>query len=492
MTPHRVVQWATGNTGLRALREVIRHPSLDLVGTLVYDPAKDGVDAGELCGEGPTGVMATTDREAILALGADCVVYMPRATGRGETRAGLTEDELVDDVVALLGSGTNIVTTCSDLFARGVRLSDENRARVLAACTAGGTSVWASGSDPGFITETLPMALLSVQRRVDLIDIEEFGDLSHRPSPHMVMEQMRFGKPLEEFDPDRRKNHLFGEYQPPLSVLAEIAGFEIDDWTAEGGVAAAKEDLTIVAGEIKAGTAAAQRVVVHGRQDNVERIRFTQYGFVAMDVDPDWGLQPTGWRIRIHGDAPFDLSMPFPVPLDDLASFVPAFNANGPVNAIPYVCGARPRDAHDRGPPPHPPPWPPTRGAGVTDPGPLTRTVLDYVRMMERLVPTVEAPEDWAPLTEFVAVDEFERVGTFLEVQSWSQYTEMLTQWASAIATFETTVQRISELPGLVYYAVEERHLVGENINVVNSLTVFEFDDDGKIRHLDVYLQQPR
>jgi 4-hydroxy-tetrahydrodipicolinate reductase len=34
--------------------------------------------------------------------------------------------------------------------------------------------------------------------------------------------------------------------------------------------------------------------------------------------------------------------MPFPVPLDDLASVVPAFNANGPVNAIPYVCAARP------------------------------------------------------------------------------------------------------------------------------------------------------
>ena len=55
-----------------------------------------------------------------------------------------------------------------------------------------------------------------------------------------------------------------------------------------------------------------------------------------------WGLQPTGWRIRIHGDAPIDLSMPFPVPLDDLASVVPAFNANGPVNAIPYVCDAAP------------------------------------------------------------------------------------------------------------------------------------------------------
>ena len=337
-----VVQWATGNTGLRALREVIRHPNLDLVGVRVYDDAKDGVDAGELCGEGATGVLATTDREAILGLAADCVVYMPRATGRGQTRAGLTEDELVDDVVALLAAGTNVVTTCSDLFARGARLSDENRARVAEACAAGDASVWASGSDPGFITETLPMALLSIQRQVDRIEIEEFGDLSRRPSPHMVMEQMRFGKPLADFDPERRKNHLFGEYQPPLSVLADLAGCAVDDWTAEGGVAAAKEDLTIVAGTIAAGTAAAQRVVVHGTEAGVERIRFTQYGFVAMDVDPDWGLQPTGWRIRIHGDTPVDLSMPFPVPLDDLASYVPAFNANGPVNAIPYVCAAPP------------------------------------------------------------------------------------------------------------------------------------------------------
>jgi 4-hydroxy-tetrahydrodipicolinate reductase len=341
-TRHRVIQWATGNTGQRALREVIRDPVLDLVGVLVYDDAKAGVDAGKLCGEGTTGVAATTDRDAVLALDADCCVYMPRATGRGPTRAGLTEAELVDDVVALVGSGTSIVTTCSDLFARGSRLSDAHRARVMDACQAGNASVWASGSDPGFLTESLPLALLSVQRRVDLIELEEFGDLSRRPSAHMVMDQMRFGKPLAEFDPDRRKNHLFGEYQPPLSVLAELAGFAIDEWIAEGGVAAAREDLKIVAGEIRKGTAAAQRIVITGRSGGVDRVRFVQYGFVARDVDPDWGLQPTGWRVRIHGDAPFDVSMPFPVPLDDLGDYVPAFNANGPVNAIPYVCAAPP------------------------------------------------------------------------------------------------------------------------------------------------------
>lgn len=124
--------------------------------------------------------------------------------------------------------------------------------------------------------------------------------------------------------------------------------------------------------------------------------------------------------------------------------------------------------------------------------GPLTRKVLEFERTMKKLVPTIKAPADWAPLTEFVAVDEFERVGCFLEVQNWQQYTEMLTKWASATDSFETTVRRISELRPLVYFEVEERHYRGGNVHVVNSLTVFEFDEDGKIFHLNVYLQQAR
>jgi hypothetical protein len=124
--------------------------------------------------------------------------------------------------------------------------------------------------------------------------------------------------------------------------------------------------------------------------------------------------------------------------------------------------------------------------------GPLTRKVVDYTQTMKLLVPAITAPADWGPLAEFVAVDTFERVGTFLEVQDWHEYTEMLTRWASATETFETTVRRISELPGLVYFEIEERHFRDGNVDLVNSLTVFEFDDDGKIQHLDVYLQQPR
>jgi hypothetical protein len=111
---------------------------------------------------------------------------------------------------------------------------------------------------------------------------------------------------------------------------------------------------------------------------------------------------------------------------------------------------------------------------------------------MEGLVPTVTTPDDWQPLAEFVAVDEFERIGTFLEVQDWRGYTEMLTQWASSIDRFEAVLRRLTETERLVYYEVEERHSRNDNVNVVNSMTVFAFDDVGRIRHLDVYLQQAR
>ncbi len=80
MTELRVVQWATGNIGSRSLRHIIQHPGLTLAGVYVTSAAKAGRDAGELCGLPATGVIATGDIGEILALGADCVLYMPVPT----------------------------------------------------------------------------------------------------------------------------------------------------------------------------------------------------------------------------------------------------------------------------------------------------------------------------------------------------------------------------------------------------------------------------
>mgnify|MGYP000741706992 CR=1 FL=1 len=86
----RVVQWATGAVGAAQLREVVDRPDLELVGLFVYDPAKVGVDAGTLVGRPPTGIAATNDKAAILALDADCVVY--NALGLVQRRLGKTDE----------------------------------------------------------------------------------------------------------------------------------------------------------------------------------------------------------------------------------------------------------------------------------------------------------------------------------------------------------------------------------------------------------------
>ena len=64
--PYRVIQWATGNVGQLALRGVIEHPELELVGLLVHSPDKAGKDAGELAGAAPVGVKATNDAVAFI------------------------------------------------------------------------------------------------------------------------------------------------------------------------------------------------------------------------------------------------------------------------------------------------------------------------------------------------------------------------------------------------------------------------------------------
>ncbi|HTQ18684.1 hypothetical protein [Mycobacterium sp.] len=126
----------------------------------------------------------------------------------------------------------------------------------------------------------------------------------------------------------------------------------------------------------------------------------------------------------------------------------------------------------------------------MDDLGPLTRKVMQYQDTVRQLVPTAKTPDDWAPLASLIAVDCFERIGTFLEVQNWQQYAEMLTGWANSVDSFETTVRRVTEHSDLVYFEIEERHFLGGNVVVVNSMTVFEFDADTKICRVAVYLQQ--
>ena len=125
-------------------------------------------------------------------------------------------------------------------------------------------------------------------------------------------------------------------------MLARAAGRPVDEWRGDGEVAVARTTTTIAAGPIEAGTVAAQRTTIVGRSEGVDVVRFRPTWYCTADVDPAWDLGPTGWRVQVHGDAPLDVRIDFPVALDDLGAFTPAYTANRPVNSVPYVCAAPP------------------------------------------------------------------------------------------------------------------------------------------------------
>lgn len=162
----RVVQFSTGNVGRHSLRALIGRPDLELVGVHAANPDKIGRDAAELCGlSKPTGVVATHDIDALIALAPDCVVY----TALGETRPM----EAIEQMSNLLGAGINVVGTSMVWLVTPRQADDWLRVPLEHACRAGDSSLYVNGIDPGYSGDTAVHAALSLVTRAGLSGVHK-------------------------------------------------------------------------------------------------------------------------------------------------------------------------------------------------------------------------------------------------------------------------------------------------------------------------------
>ncbi|MBC7301873.1 MAG: dihydrodipicolinate reductase [Nocardia sp.] len=323
----RVVQWATGGIGTRALRGIIEHPRLTLAGLYVHSPDKAGMDAGELCGLPATGVTATSNIDEILALDADCVLYAPRHPDP-------------DELSRILASGANVVSTCGQ-FHHPPSMDPALRTAIDTACRTGQTSVHSTGSSPGFITEALPLVLTSIQRRLTHLAIHEYADLSARATPGIVFDVMGFGAAPEQFA-THRAEHLRAAFGPSLRLVADALGTPLDEVSVGTEIAVTTRDVPIAAGVVPAGTVGAQRITISGKRAGETLIEFRAIWYCTDDLDPAWETRATGWHMIIDGDAPLDIDIKFPITLEQLGRNSGAYTANRAVNAIAPVCAAQP------------------------------------------------------------------------------------------------------------------------------------------------------
>jgi hypothetical protein len=127
----------------------------------------------------------------------------------------------------------------------------------------------------------------------------------------------------------------------------------------------------------------------------------------------------------------------------------------------------------------------------------LSRTVLQYSEAFARIVEQVKtaAPSDalWAPIEQLVDVAGFERTGVFLtaqaEVLGWDKYKSYIAQYAGG-TSWEGTLRHITETAGRVILELEERNTRDGATDVSNTVTIYEFNAEGRLRHLEVYVMK--
>src|ERR1700758_4674097 len=284
----RVIQWATGSVGVAAIKGVLDHPGLELVGCWVHSESKAGKDVGELIGTSRLGVTATNNIDDVLALAADAVIYAPLLPN-------------VDEVAALLRSGKNVVTPLGWFYP-----SEKEGAPLEIAAQAGNATLHGAGIGPGAATELLPLLFSVMSTGVTFIRSEEFSDLRTYGAPDVLRYVMGFGGTPDSALTGPMQKILDGGFIQSVRLCVDQLGFGAEPeirTSQEIAVATAPIDSPI--GEIESGQVAGRRFHWEAVVGDTVVVRITVNWLMGEEnLDPPWSFGPAGGRDenRIHGN----------------------------------------------------------------------------------------------------------------------------------------------------------------------------------------------
>ncbi len=333
----RVVQFSTGNVGIHALRTLIERPDFELVGLHAANAEKVGRDAAELCGlPEATGVFATNDVDALVALNADCMVY----TSQAETRPM----EAMEDISRFLRAGTNVVGS-SFVWLVAPDFTDEwLRAPLEEACRQGNSTLYINGIDPGFSGDTLAYTALSLAGHATAVTVQEICDYGSYDDAEFTGVSFGFGT-----DP---------EHEPILfapGVLASMWGIQVRSLACDLGVQldevrerhekwVTPEPISCTMMDVEVGKVAAVRFGVEGTRDGKVVITMEHVNRLTDAAAPDWPYPPEGrpgvHRVVVEGDPGIEINTHVGGSGTDHNQGGVIATAARPLNAIEAVCTA--------------------------------------------------------------------------------------------------------------------------------------------------------
>ena len=167
----RIVQYGLGPIGKRITQYLLERDGVRIVGAIDSDPAKLGLDIGELAGSPvPYGVCITDNPKTLFSkVDADIVVLT--------TTSSL--ENIKSQIIEIVSFGINIVSTCEELshpWLTNPEIADE----IDVAAKMADVSVLATGINPGFLMDFLPLAMTGICRNVNKVTVERIQNAQFR------------------------------------------------------------------------------------------------------------------------------------------------------------------------------------------------------------------------------------------------------------------------------------------------------------------------
>jgi 2,4-diaminopentanoate dehydrogenase len=286
----RVVQYGVGPIGASIARLMREKQALEIVGAIDKDPAKVGMDLGEVAGDDKKwNVAISGDAEAVLGKDVDVVVH--------STSSNLPA--VSSQLLGCLEAGCSVVSTCEEL-AFPFRKYPELSAKLDGKAKDEGVALLGTGVNPGFVMDKLALTLAAAAKRVNSVRVTRVVDASRRRLP--LQKKIGAGMTPEEFRAQVAagviKHHGLPE---SIAMVAHGLGFELDEITEtiEPFISPTAEKTEFL--EVAAGQAAGVHQIGRGMSKGQEKI--------VMELRMYVGAKEPADTIQLDGEPPLKLTI---------------------------------------------------------------------------------------------------------------------------------------------------------------------------------------
>ena len=294
----KVVQYGLGPIGLGIVEVLLTRPWVQLVGAIDIDRNKVGKDVGELL-EKPRkiGVVVTDKAEQILKQTSPQIVTHATSSYMNAIRPQL---------IQLIEHGASVVSTTEELsypFVKYPEMAKEidKRARDK------GVVVLGTGINPGFLLDTLAVALSGVCQKVNSIRAERVVDASRRRLP--LQKKIGAGLSPAEFEKKVAEGTIKHVGLPEsVGLIALAMGWKVGEIQERISPVIAEKEVKSDYMTVPAGSVAGVRQVAKGILAGQELVVLDLRMYLGAENPHDSvlldGIPPVDMVIRggVHGD----------------------------------------------------------------------------------------------------------------------------------------------------------------------------------------------